>query len=855
MIRFLGNQGIRFKILAGYTSIFVAASLLGGMIIYSQVKKTITQNIQNELNNTTGVVLNMVKTAANVSIKNYLRAVCEKTKENIEDIYQRYASGQITEDSAKNEVRKIIFSQTIGKTGYIYCVDSNGIPVEHPNPAVAGKSDWAQLSFVREMIKRKQGYLEYDWKNPGEDQYRPKALYMNYFKPWDWIISVSTYSEELKELINVTDFKESILALKFGKTGYSYIIDSKGNVIIHPKLTGNFFDARDGDGNYFIQKITRLKTGRLIYSWKNSDEKNFRKKIVIFNYIPEYDWIVASSGYFDEFYSILKLVKEIVIVGVFIMLFLVLLTSFWLSALIIQPLKVLMNHFAKGASEDLSTRMPVKSSDEIGKLSIYFNSFMEKLETYNASLKDEISGHRLTAEALRNSEWKYRSILRCIDEGYFEVALNGDFTFFNPSMLKITGYSKEELSQKNIMELTDINTSNEFSKTFDKLEVPGKSGRIVEWELLKKDSSICFAETSLSAITDKKGDQSGFRGVLRDVTQRIQSQKALLLSEEMFSKAFHCSPSGMFLANIETGRLINVNESFLTFSGYDSAKVLGKNLMDLEFFRDKKQGLKLLRLLLKEKSLRHQEIEFCKTSGEIRQGVISAEVLEISGEPCILAALEDHTEANRLERQFLDMSERERQKIAFDLHDDLCPQLIGIEVLIELLRQRLSKELPDTAASADKIRLLIKESIRKTRLLSRGLCPVDIAHHGFGSSLSELVGYVEDVFGIVCHLDCDESNPFTDNAIATHAYYIAHEAVHNAIKHGDAKNISIHFSSQNKKSRLMIKDDGKGISQSDKGKGMGLKIMTYRAKRINALLEIKKCSQGGTMVLLEMEIT
>ncbi len=199
------------------------------------------------------------------------------------------------------------------------------------------------------------------------------------------------------------------------------------------------------------------------------------------------------------------------------------------------------------------------------------------------------------------------------------------------------------------------------------------------------------------------------------------------------------------------------------------------------------------------------------------------------------------------------MSERARQKIAFDLHDDLCPQLIGIRALVEILKQRLKKELPEAADSADKIQMLIKESIQKTRLMSRGLCSVDIVNYGFDSSLSELVGYVEDVFGIICYLDCDESNPFTDNTTAAHAYYIAHEALHNAIKHADAKNIFIRFSTKNNKSTLIVRDDGKGISHPVNGNGMGLKIMNYRARRINASLEIKDCPKGGTMVLFEME--
>lgn len=854
LMRFFKRQGIRVKIISGYTSIFVLTSILGGVIIYFQVKNAITQNIQDELNNSTSAVLNMVKTAANVSAKNYLRAVCEKNKENIQAIYNRYMSGEISERQAQDDVRRTLFSQTIGKTGYIYCVNSHGIPVQHPNPDVIGKKIWAEQPFVKQMVKMKHGYMEYNWKNPGETDFRPKALYMNYFEPWDWILSVSTYTEELKDLINVNDFRHSVLSLKFGKTGYSFILDGKGNIILHPDLEVNQLEGTSAlHRDNLISELIKLKTGKLVYSWKNSEKKPYRQKLVIFNHIPEYDWIVASSGYLDEFYSVLGTVKKIIVISVLLMLGFALLTSFWLSHLIIEPLNKLMVYLGMGVPQNLATRLPVTSIDEIGKLVAYFNGFMEKLETYSNTLKTEISEHRLTAEALMESEWRNRTILKCIHEGYFEADLKGNLTYSNYSLEIITGYSREDLLHKNILQITRDKDKKNISGIFDGKGIKEQKSGIYEWELIRKDNQPCFVETSLSTITNNVRHQSGIRGVVRDVTQRIQAQKELLLSEEMFSKTFQCSPCGMFVADIENGRLINVNDSFLTFTGYDAATVLGKELLKLNFFKDEKEGKKIFKLISQKKSLRNKEIEFCRTSGDVRDGMISAEVLQIWGETCILAALVDYTETKKLERQFLDMTERQRREIAFALHDDLCPQLIGIEMLIGILNQKLKKTLPDQADSMGKIELLVQDSIRKTRLLSRGLCPVDILKQGFDTSLSELVGYVEDMFGVVCHLDCDGSSPFIGNTAATHAYYIAHEAVHNAVKHADAKKITIHFSTHKNKITLMVKDDGKGIVSQVNHNGLGLKIMEYRAQQLNASLDIRQSAKGETIVLLEME--
>ncbi|MGD9975406.1 MAG: cache domain-containing protein [Desulfatirhabdiaceae bacterium] len=827
--------------------------IFGGIFIFFQVKKNITLNIENELSNSTAAVLNMVKTAANVSIKNYLRAVCEKNIEIIQAGYKRYESGEISEAQAKEDLRRVLFSQTIGKTGYVYCVSSLGIPVEHPNPDVVGKKKWADRFFVKEMIRMKHGYMEYDWKNPGETDYRPKAVYIQYFEPWDWILAVSTYTEELSDLINVGDFRQGVLDMKFGKTGYSFIVDGECNPIVHPRLEGWLAEDIHGmDKDDVIPDIVRLKKGKLIYSWRNSPDEEYRKKLIIFNHIPEYNWIVASSGYFNEFYEILGTVKKVILFTILAMLGFSLLTSLWLSRLIIEPLQRLMDRLGMGIPENLSTRMPMTSTDEIGKLVTYFNGFMEKLEDYSNSLKTEISKHYLTSEALRESELRYRTILKCIYEGYFETDLYGNILFINPSMELITGYSREDLLNKNIMKILCPKDGRMVFNIFNGKGIKEQNHSIYEWQLIKKDKTPCFVEISLTLMADKYKHQTGIRGVLRDVTRRVQAQDALRLSEEMFSKAFQCSPSGMFVAHIENGRLIKVNDSFLSSTGYDAETVIGEELMNLDFFKNKNEGKNFLKLINEKRGIRNKEIEFCTTQGEVRDGIISAEVIMIWGETCILAAMEDLTDVRRLERRFLDMTERQRHEIAFTLHDDLCPQLIGIEMLLEILKSKLNPDCSEPLQSLAKIEMLIRDSIRKIRLLSRGICPVDIVTQGFSASLSELVGYVEDMFGIVCHLNCDNSNPFADNTAAAHAYYIAHEAVHNAVKHAKSSHITIHFSTRKDKTILMVRDDGKGIQDFTGRTGLGLKIMKYRAKCLNASLNIRRNEKGGTIVLLEI---
>ncbi|MCP4020854.1 MAG: diguanylate cyclase, partial [Desulfobacteraceae bacterium] len=302
MFAFLRNLNIKTKLQVGFTLILVFAILAGGTIIYNKVRATIEENIESELTNTMATILNMIKTAADASIRNQLRVIAESNRQVVESIYAEYLNGLITEDEAKAAASKIIISQRIGKSGYLYCVKSNGVAPVHPKPGTVGRI-WLSEAFVRDQIRKKDGYIEYDWKNPREDTVRPKALYMSYFKPWDWIISASSYRDEFHELVNISDFKESILALKFGESGYAYVLDMQGNLIVHPSLSGNFYDTTDDSGLFFVRDILNKKNGTIVYSWKNPGETAFRDKIVRFSHIPEFGWIVACSSYLDEMYA------------------------------------------------------------------------------------------------------------------------------------------------------------------------------------------------------------------------------------------------------------------------------------------------------------------------------------------------------------------------------------------------------------------------------------------------------------------------------------------------------------------------------------------------------------------------
>ena len=171
---FLSSLQIRYKFLISFALIFFLSMLLCNLFIYRYVRNNIEDRIESELTNTTAMIYNMVNTSVNVSIKNHLRAVAEKNLDILTALQGKTASGTISLQEAKNRASQIILSQPIASSGYLCCLDSLGEVVVHPIAELIG-TNLAEHAFVRQMMDKKQGYLEYEWKNPEEKTARPQS--------------------------------------------------------------------------------------------------------------------------------------------------------------------------------------------------------------------------------------------------------------------------------------------------------------------------------------------------------------------------------------------------------------------------------------------------------------------------------------------------------------------------------------------------------------------------------------------------------------------------------------------------------------------------------------------------------
>jgi signal transduction histidine kinase len=223
---------------------------------------------------------------------------------------------------------------------------------------------------------------------------------------------------------------------------------------------------------------------------------------------------------------------------------------------------------------------------------------------------------------------------------------------------------------------------------------------------------------------------------------------------------------------------------------------------------------------------------------------------ELAGSVIILR---DITRSRYLQKQVMNIGDRERQKIGQDLHDDLCPHLIGIQGLNSVLEANLSEVSSPEASLAKQIKNLLGDAVEKTRSLTRGLCPVHMVAHGLETALQDLAEHTESVSGITCQFHCDGEVAFKDNTTATHLFYIAQEAVNNAVRHSGAPRVAISLSGREATIDMRISDEGRGIPVNLKKRGIGLQIMPYRAKMIGASFSIDSNPENGTTVQVMMK--
>ncbi len=507
--KWITDQPIKWRLLYGYLVTFLLLVAIGNSILYFFVRSSISKTIEAELSNSQHFAQNLIQSAARSTITSHLKIIAEKNLDIIIGIYHQ----NIPEREAKELAAKILASQTIGKTGKLCAINSRGIVQAHPDSTKIGKN-LITLDYIEKQTRLKHGYLEYKRQNPTDKAILSEALYMSYFGPWDWIITASLQKTEFKSLVQFEALGQTLLTRKFGKSGYTYVIDSKGNVVIDPRLAGeNIYDLESADGHRFVQEMCQTKNGKIIYPWNNPGESQTREKVVHYGYIPELDWIIATSGYLDEFYQPLSTLRLLIFTTLAFIAITVLVMTWLISDSITKPIKYLMAGLRAASSGDFSTRLKPRSTDELGQLESYFNTFIAQLQESSARLHE--------------SEKGYRSIFENSVEGICQFDLVGNILRVNPSFVAMIGYSSSQELLKDRANLQrDFIVIKELWKKLLEHIISERAVKGLELQIYKKSGKVFWCLLNARGIYEADSDKLiMIEGFLSDINAKRIAQE------------------------------------------------------------------------------------------------------------------------------------------------------------------------------------------------------------------------------------------------------------------------------------------------------------------------------------------
>ncbi|MFX1517100.1 MAG: PAS domain S-box protein [Promethearchaeota archaeon] len=423
---------------------------------------------------------------------------------------------------------------------------------------------------------------------------------------------------------------------------------------------------------------------------------------------------------------------------------------------------------------------------------------------------------------MQDSEEKYQTILENIEEGYYEVDLAGNFTFFNDSMCKILGYSKDEMTGMNYRQYMNDQVAKAVYKIFNKVYRTGIPTKIVDYKITRKDKTSRDHETSISLMIGSKGEAIGFRGIVRDITERKDTERKLRESEEKYRTILKSIEDGYYEVDL-AGNFTFFNDSMCKILGYSKDEMIGMNYRQYTSDHAAKAVYKIFnkvyRTGIPAKIVDYEIIRKDKTSGNHETSV--SLIINSEGEPVgFRGIVRDITERKELEKAKEDLERRRADFISMTSHEIRTPLTIikGYESFLKknlnnLSQEKIEDHFKHVNRNISRIERLIN-GVSDIGRIERGIFDIKPKKTSLPKFLNEVMQPHIELLGsqfqyeripeeLACDFNIDESR----------LIQVLDNLIDNAIKHTDAnqRKISVTTEILPDLIRITASDNGAGI--------------------------------------------
>jgi PAS domain S-box-containing protein len=270
---------------------------------------------------------------------------------------------------------------------------------------------------------------------------------------------------------------------------------------------------------------------------------------------------------------------------------------------------------------------------------------------YALGIIEDISQRKVTEQVLEQNEKRFRALIERSSDCISLISPVGEILYdAEPATFRNLGYSSGELVGRNAFELSHPQDATRLRRLLaELLQKPGNT-RTGQFRIRHKDGSWHWMEGTGTNLLNEPSVQATVINA-RDISERMQAEAKLRQSEERFSKAFLASPAAITIATLAEGRFIDVNDTFLHQMGYTREEIIGRTALGMDMWLSTEDRSSFADRLREHGFVRNYECAFRTKSGEIREGLGAAELIQLNGERCILSLIVDITDRKRFETE------------------------------------------------------------------------------------------------------------------------------------------------------------------------------------------------------------
>jgi len=472
----------------------------------------------------------------------------------------------------------------------------------------------------------------------------------------------------------------------------------------------------------------------------------------------------------------------------------------------------------------------------------------------------DVTTRKLAEQALLESETVLRAVTANTPDWLFLVDEALVIRFVNR---QFGAHTAEQMVSRPLLDFIPGAHRARLMDLYLTVLVSGTPGRI-EVRHAGEDGTVSHHEHRVVPVVER-GTVRSLTVAVTDVTDRKRAESALRESKDAMHtqvRILETLQEGVVLLDAATAVVKLTNPMFARMFGYDSKEALMGRSVEPLFSTRALQRSRAGRPLDDTGShagVLSVELECVRKDGTRFVAACLLTPIQIGGIDHWLAVFNDVTERKRLEREIIQISNREQQRIGSDLHDGLGQELTGIALMLKGVVAQLRKEGSSASLDVEEVVGLVNNAIEGTRTLARGLSPVSGERGGLKPALGALAAQASDRYGVqvLFESDLDDSVPVND-AAATHIYRIVQEALTNVVRHSEASKVAIRLRGAGDDVHLSVEDNGRGFPQPvpercggpapQSSGGLGLKIMRYRARMLGGDLMIEPGANGGASI-------